>query len=105
MLWKGHSNKLIAYELQMCESTVKVHIRHIMKKLKANNRTQVVLRTRPQLFSEDSNIGPMEPGHQDCSWIDTVGSAVPSYATPGLLGHPEACNRGDGSRRSNGSGA
>jgi DNA-binding NarL/FixJ family response regulator len=42
MLWKGHSNKLIAYELRMCESTVKVHIRHIMKKLKANNRTQVV---------------------------------------------------------------
>lgn len=50
MLWKGCSNKLIAYELQMCESTVKVHIRHIMRKLNVSNRTQVVLKTRPQLL-------------------------------------------------------
>ena len=48
MLWNGSSNKVIAYELHMSESTVKVHIRHIMKKLNVNNRTQVVLRTRPQ---------------------------------------------------------
>lgn len=47
MLWNGCSNKLIAYELGMSESTVKVHIRHIMKKLHVSNRTQVVLRTRP----------------------------------------------------------
>src|SRR5262249_24815965 len=26
-LWRGCSNKMIAYELNMCESTVKVHIR------------------------------------------------------------------------------
>ena len=46
-LWLGQSNKSIAYELNMCESTVKVHIRSIMKKLKVNNRTQVVVMTRP----------------------------------------------------------
>ena len=40
-LRKGKSNKIIAYELSMCESTVKVHVRNIMKKLKASNRTQV----------------------------------------------------------------
>ena len=40
------ANKLIAYELNMCESTVKVHIRNIMKKLKATNRTQVAYLTR-----------------------------------------------------------
>jgi hypothetical protein len=38
--------RLIAYDLNMCESTVKVHIRHILKKLNAHNRTQVVLLTR-----------------------------------------------------------
>jgi DNA-binding NarL/FixJ family response regulator len=38
---KGKANKTIAYELSMCESTVKVHVRNIMKKLKARNRTQV----------------------------------------------------------------
>jgi DNA-binding NarL/FixJ family response regulator len=44
-LRRGMANKLIAYELKMCESTVKVHIRNIMKKLKATNRTQVAYMT------------------------------------------------------------
>ena len=39
LLRQGKSNKIIAYELTMCESTVKVHVRSIMKKLKAKNRT------------------------------------------------------------------
>jgi DNA-binding NarL/FixJ family response regulator len=30
----------------MCESTVKVHVRNIMKKLQAKNRTQVALLTQ-----------------------------------------------------------
>jgi DNA-binding NarL/FixJ family response regulator len=38
---QGKPNKIIAYELCMCESTVKVHIRNIMKILKATNRTEV----------------------------------------------------------------
>jgi DNA-binding NarL/FixJ family response regulator len=38
---QGKPNKIIAYELAMCESTVKVHVRTIMKKLKARNRTQI----------------------------------------------------------------
>ena len=45
-LRRGMANKLIAYELNMCESTVKVHVRNIMKKLKATNRTHVVYLTR-----------------------------------------------------------
>ncbi len=44
-LWQGKQNKTIAYDLEMRESTVKVHIRDIMKELNARNRTQVVLRT------------------------------------------------------------
>ena len=39
----GKPNKLIARELNMCESTVKVHVRRIMKKLGAKNRTEVAL--------------------------------------------------------------
>jgi DNA-binding NarL/FixJ family response regulator len=39
-IWEGKPNKIIAYELNMCESTVKVHTRTIMQKLKATNRTQ-----------------------------------------------------------------
>jgi DNA-binding NarL/FixJ family response regulator len=40
-LRRGKANKIIAYELDLRESTVKVHIRNIMKKLKATNRTEV----------------------------------------------------------------
>jgi DNA-binding NarL/FixJ family response regulator len=39
----GKPNKIIAYELDICESTVKVHMRHIMGKLSATNRTQAAL--------------------------------------------------------------
>lgn len=42
-LRRGKPNKLIAYELNMCEGTVKVHIRNIMRKLKATNRTEVAI--------------------------------------------------------------
>jgi DNA-binding NarL/FixJ family response regulator len=40
-LRRGKANKIIAYELKMRESTVKVHVRNIMKKLHATNRTEV----------------------------------------------------------------
>ncbi len=40
-LRRGMANKRIAYELNLCESTVKVHVRKIMRKLNATNRTQV----------------------------------------------------------------
>jgi DNA-binding NarL/FixJ family response regulator len=41
-LWQGKPNRAIANELHMRESTVKVHVRHIMHKLHAQNRTQIV---------------------------------------------------------------
>lgn len=53
-LRKGAPNKVIAYQLNMCESTVKVHVRNIMKKLKAKNRTEVALLTT-QMFPDDGN--------------------------------------------------
>jgi DNA-binding NarL/FixJ family response regulator len=42
-LRQGASNKSIGRQLKMQESTVKVHIRHIMRKLGAANRTQAAL--------------------------------------------------------------
>ena len=53
-LRKGKANKIIAYELNMRESTVKVHVRNIMKKLKARNRTEVAYLANSML-SGDSN--------------------------------------------------
>jgi DNA-binding NarL/FixJ family response regulator len=49
----GKPNKIIAYELNMSESTVKVHVRNIMKKLRAKNRTEVAFMTNA-LFNGDT---------------------------------------------------
>ena len=42
-LSEGKPNKIIAYELGICETTVKVHMRHIMRKLGVTNRTHAAL--------------------------------------------------------------
>jgi DNA-binding NarL/FixJ family response regulator len=52
---KGKANKTIAHELNMRESTVKVHVRNIMKKLSAKNRTEVALMAN-RLLGEPSSI-------------------------------------------------
>lgn len=41
LLRRGLQNKIIAHHLSISESTVKVHLRNVMKKLHATNRTQV----------------------------------------------------------------
>lgn len=57
----GKANKQIAYELNMSEHTVKVHLRHIMRKLRAKNRTEVAVLSE-DLFARskdqrlDSNV-------------------------------------------------
>jgi DNA-binding NarL/FixJ family response regulator len=53
-LRRGKANKIIAYELNMRESTVKVHVRNIMKRLNARNRTEVAFRFHELLGSEVS---------------------------------------------------
>ena len=47
---RGKPNKVIAYELNMCESTVKVHVRNVMKKLKARNRTELAFKATKVAF-------------------------------------------------------
>jgi DNA-binding NarL/FixJ family response regulator len=46
LLKKGAPNKIIAAELGMSESTVKVHVRSILMKMGATNRTQAVFKAR-----------------------------------------------------------
>jgi DNA-binding NarL/FixJ family response regulator len=43
LLRQGYSNKVIARELGMSESTVKVHARKIMRKYRVTNRTQLAV--------------------------------------------------------------
>jgi DNA-binding NarL/FixJ family response regulator len=58
LLQEGLSNKRIARELSMCESTVKVHVRQIMVKLGASNRTQAALSAVRQSSSEPPPPAP-----------------------------------------------
>ena len=51
---QGKSNKVIAYELSMCESTVKVHVRNIMKKMSAKNRTEVAMKAQTAVEHRES---------------------------------------------------
>ncbi|CAM5474775.1 DNA-binding NarL/FixJ family response regulator [Aquamicrobium terrae] len=60
-LRRGKANKIIAYELNLRESTVKVHIRNIMKKLKATNRTEVAFKIRDLLPAESHGPTPRQP--------------------------------------------
>ncbi len=61
-LQKGSANKEIAYELDLCESTVKVHIRNIMRKLGATNRTQAAFRLNQ--IVNGSYVPPGEDGRR-----------------------------------------
>jgi DNA-binding NarL/FixJ family response regulator len=52
----GHSNKIIAAELNMSENTVKMHIQHIMRKLRVQNRTEVVIQLGKRA-AQDTHMG------------------------------------------------
>jgi DNA-binding NarL/FixJ family response regulator len=49
MLVMGKSNKVIAFELTIAESTVKAHVSAILRKLRVNSRTQAVLNASKML--------------------------------------------------------
>jgi DNA-binding NarL/FixJ family response regulator len=58
---QGKSNKIIAYNLNMCESTVKVHVRNIMRKLNAKNRTDVAMQAQSILSAVSSTVSAEAP--------------------------------------------
>jgi DNA-binding NarL/FixJ family response regulator len=50
LIAEGKSNKLIADALTMSESTVKAHVKQIIRRLNVANRTQAaLLATRPRV--------------------------------------------------------
>jgi two-component system nitrate/nitrite response regulator NarL len=42
-LIKGHSNKMMACRFNVTEATIKVHMKSILKKIRAANRTQAAI--------------------------------------------------------------
>lgn len=61
LLRKGKPNKLIAAALEMQESTVKVHVRNILKKLNAANRTHAASVANRLLGPEGEHVGLSRP--------------------------------------------
>jgi DNA-binding NarL/FixJ family response regulator len=57
LLGEGKTNKDIAAMLSMEESTVKVHVRHIMRKLGVTNRTRVALYVRRVGLAAPASVG------------------------------------------------
>lgn len=55
---EGKSNKIIAYKLCICEGTVKVHLRNIMKKLNAKNCTDVAIKAQTSFGMDIERAGP-----------------------------------------------
>jgi DNA-binding NarL/FixJ family response regulator len=68
-LTQGKANKVIAYELEMSESTVKVHVRNIMKKMRATNRTEVAFRAQNLWSAERQRVivAPQARGHNEAA--------------------------------------
>jgi DNA-binding NarL/FixJ family response regulator len=62
LLREGAPNKVIALELNMRESTVKVHVRNILKKLRVSNRTHAAtLANRLLALPDTTNDRPGRP--------------------------------------------
>lgn len=53
-LTEGASNKVIARKLDISEATVKVHVKAILRKLKAKNRTQAAIWASSQIVAKQS---------------------------------------------------
>jgi DNA-binding NarL/FixJ family response regulator len=60
-LRQGKPNKVIAYELDICESTVKVFVRQILTKLNAVNRTEVAYLTEGHFDASHSLTSVRRP--------------------------------------------
>lgn len=58
LITTGMSNKLIARELGISDGTVKIHVKHLMRKLGARSRLQVALLTLGISIHTQATRGP-----------------------------------------------
>jgi DNA-binding NarL/FixJ family response regulator len=78
-LRQGKPNKIIAFELNMCESTVKVHVRHLMKKLRAKNRTEVAMKAGEIMQAAGCSFETRCGVSSSCDYTATrIAAAAPS---------------------------
>lgn len=68
MLRKGLQNKQIAYELKICETTVKVHVSDILRKLNVFSRTNAIIEIAKIDFT--SLVGGGAVRHQPADHVE-----------------------------------
>jgi DNA-binding NarL/FixJ family response regulator len=61
-LQRGRSNKWIANHLNLSENTIKVYIRHIMRKLHASNRTEAAIMSQRLVLDQNADATPLNAG-------------------------------------------
>src|ERR1700730_10371657 len=73
LLREGKPNKLIAARLDMQESTVKVHVRNILKKLNAANRTHAAF-VANRLLGKNVELVPLPNSHGPINQTQSPGT-------------------------------
>jgi DNA-binding NarL/FixJ family response regulator len=86
----GKSNKIIAHELNMGLSTVKVHLRNVMRKMNAKNRTDVAMKAGALRVLTPHLVGGAGPWIQHKAASDAVLVAPTARERPSQLG-PRRC--------------
>lgn len=76
----GYSNKVIARELSVCEATVKVHVKAILRKLKVNNRTQAAIWASSRGISSPIMSNTSPSGQGSAGQSSTTGQGQPTLA-------------------------
>ncbi len=69
LLVEGKANKIIAYELGVCESTVKIYVAHILKHFKVPSRAAVVAKVM-QMKDDEARINVAEIIVERDYWSD-----------------------------------
>ena len=92
-LRRGKANKIIAYELKMQESTVKVHVRNVMRKLKAKNRTEVVYKVNELLHQDAASLRQFERSSAVSAKLEAHGSLLKVRTLQGAMTSRLCANR------------
>jgi len=64
LIHRGLQNKQIAYELQICESTVKTHVSDILRKLEVGSRTKAIVEMSKIDFANLTSHGSRRPAQE-----------------------------------------
>jgi DNA-binding NarL/FixJ family response regulator len=75
-LLAGHSNKMIARQLNIREATVKVHMKAVLRKLNVRNRTQAAMWALANGFSDNSDSRSPPPSAHSRPLSTAVRTAV-----------------------------